>query len=126
MINASCSRGRRTVNARHRAPDAILSAQYLRSLKAMPELPQADARSGAEPQPIFKPSTPMGRALLLYRWILNGIVTALVVVMVLALLGALFGLILDFTSAASAFKAVRANHALAQGIVYATDREVVI
>ena len=91
----------------------------------MPELPKHDAEPAAAAAPISK-ATPMGRALLLYRWILNGIVTALVDVMVLALLGALAGLILDFTSAASAFKEVRTNHALAHGIVYATDRELVI
>ena len=94
----------------------------------MPESPKIDtagADSRTAPPPIPKP-TPMGRALLLYRWILNGIVTALVVVMVLALLGAVAGLILDFTSAVSAFRAVRTNHGLAHGIVYATDRELVI
>jgi uncharacterized membrane protein (DUF373 family) len=91
----------------------------------MPELPEADAGRGAAPQPILKPTLPR-RALLLYRRVLDGIVTALVFVMVLTLFGALAGLVLDFATAASAFRAVVANHKLAHGLVYATDRELVI
>lgn len=66
------------------------------------------------------------RALQLYRRILDGIVTVLVFVMVLALIGAVFGLILDFTSAIGAFRAIGTDHKLAHGLIYATDRELVI
>jgi len=66
------------------------------------------------------------RALIIYRRILDGIVTVLVLVMILALLGALTGLILDFSSAVSAYKTVASNRQLAHGVVYATDRELVI
>lgn len=66
------------------------------------------------------------RALQVYRRILDGIVTLLVFVMVLALVGALIGLVLDFTSAISEFRAVGADRQLAHGLIYATDRELVI
>jgi hypothetical protein len=62
----------------------------------------------------------------LYRRILDGVVTALVFVMVLMPIGALAGLVMDFTVVAGAFRAVAANHKLAHGLVYATDRELII
>ena len=91
--------------------------------RSMSHLPPSDASRGASPTPTPKLAT---RALRLYRWILDLIVTALVFIMVLTLLGALAGLILDFSSAAGAFGAVVGNHKLAHGLVYATDRELVI
>jgi uncharacterized membrane protein (DUF373 family) len=62
----------------------------------------------------------------LYRWILDAIVTALVVVMILTLLGALAGIILDFATATGAFRAALVDHQLAHGMIYASDRELVI
>ena len=91
----------------------------------MPESPESGAGGGAPPLPIVKPVL-TSRALRLYRWILDGIVTALVFVMVLTLIGALIGLILDFVTAAGAFRAVVLDHKLAHGLIYATDRELVI
>ena len=94
----------------------------------MPKSQNIDAGAGrgdAATPPDLRPAI-MNRALRLYRWILDLIVTALVFIMVLTLLGALAGLILDFSSAAGAFGAVVANHKLAHGLVYATDRELVI
>jgi uncharacterized membrane protein (DUF373 family) len=91
----------------------------------MPELPEIDADRGAAEPGTAKPALSR-RALPLYRQILDGIVVTLVFVMVLTLLGALAGLVLDFTSAARAFWVVVANHKLAHGVVYATDRELVI
>jgi uncharacterized membrane protein (DUF373 family) len=66
------------------------------------------------------------RALRLYRWILDVIVTALVFVMVLTLLGALAGLVLDFSSAAGAFGGAVGSHSVVHGVVDAIDRELVI
>lgn len=91
----------------------------------MPELQEIDAGRAAVPPPVVKPGL-THRALKLYSRILDVIVTALVIVMVLTLLGAVIGLILDFIVAAGAFRAAGSDHRLAHGIVYATDRELVI
>ena len=61
-----------------------------------------EPNSGTFPLPTAK-LTLTRRALLTYRRILDGIVTALIFVMVLALLGALGGLILDFIGAVGSF-----------------------
>jgi uncharacterized membrane protein (DUF373 family) len=89
----------------------------------MSHLPPSDASRGASPTPTPKLAT---RALRLYRWILDAIVTALVVIMILTLLGALAGLILDFATAAGLFRSALADHKLAHGVIYASDRELVI
>lgn len=81
---------------------------------------RADSRS-AIPKPKLA-----GRALRLYRWILDAIVTALVIIMILTLLGALAGLVLDFLSAAGLFRSALLDHKLAHGVIYASDRELVI
>jgi len=68
----------------------------------MPESSQTGARNAADlaSRPIPKVTlTLTSRALMIYRRILDGIVTALVLVMVVALLGAVTGLILDLSSA---------------------------
>jgi len=96
----------------------------------MPELPTTDQGAsegprGAAPAPVPRASL-THRALRAYRVTLDVIVTGLVLVMVLTLLGALTGLILDFTAAAGAFSSAVTNHRLAHGVVYATDRELVI
>lgn len=89
----------------------------------MPEY--SDADRGPASRRTAKPAL-SHRALPLYRRILDSIIVTLVFVMVLTLLGALAGLILDFASAARAFWVVMADHKLAHGLVYATDRELVI
>jgi uncharacterized membrane protein (DUF373 family) len=71
-------------------------------------------------------SVTKGRALLFYRKILDLIVTALVLIMVLTLFGALLGLVLDFGSAAVEFRADLSSHNLAHGVVDGLDRELVI
>ena len=71
-------------------------------------------------------SVTKGRALRIYRRFLDLIVTALVLVMVLTLLGALAGLVLDFIAAASEFRGDLSTHNLAHGVVDGLDRELVI
>lgn len=90
---------------------------------SMPKSSPNDTRSAASSIPNPRLA---GRALRIYRLILDGIVTALVVVMILTLLGALAGLVLDFASAAGLFRTALADHRLAHGVIYASDRELVI
>lgn len=66
------------------------------------------------------------QALRIYGKILDAIVTALIFVMLLTLLGALAGLVLDFFSAATAFRDAVSTHNLAHGLVDGIDRELVI
>jgi uncharacterized membrane protein (DUF373 family) len=66
------------------------------------------------------------QALLIYGRILDIIVTALIFVMLLTLMGAVAGLVLDFFAAANALRSGVSNHTLAFGIVYSIDRELVI
>ena len=66
------------------------------------------------------------QALVVYGRILDAIVTALVFVMLLTLIGALAGLVLDFFAAANAFRNAISTHNLAHGIVDGLDRELVI
>jgi len=93
----------------------------------MPESSQTGAHTASDPVSRSIPKVTLtSRALMIYRRILDGIVTALVLVMIVALLGAVTGLILDLSSALGAFKGAVADHKLAHGVVYATDRELVI
>ena len=66
------------------------------------------------------------QALLIYGRILDTIVSALIIVMLLTLLGAVAGLLLDFISAANALYSGAKTHNLALGIVDSIDRELVI
>ncbi len=66
------------------------------------------------------------RALVLYGRVLDGIVSALVVVMLLTLMGALGGLVLDFVAAGNAFTGALSSHTLVHGVVDGIDRELVI
>lgn len=66
------------------------------------------------------------RALRLYGRVLDAIVSALIVVMLLTLMGALAGLVLDFIAAGSAFGGALFTHKLAHGVVDGIDRELVI
>lgn len=66
------------------------------------------------------------RALLMYGRILDIIVTALIFVMLLTLVGAVAGLVIDFISATDAMRNVVSSHHIAFGIVDSIDRELVI
>jgi uncharacterized membrane protein (DUF373 family) len=66
------------------------------------------------------------QALLIYGRILDAIVTVLIIVMLLTLIGAVVGLLLDFVSAANALYSGVKTHNLALGIVDSIDRELVI
>lgn len=66
------------------------------------------------------------RALKIYGWALDLIVAILISVMLLALIGAIIGLLLDFISAVNAFRSGISSHRLAHGVVDALDRELVI
>jgi uncharacterized membrane protein (DUF373 family) len=66
------------------------------------------------------------RALTIYGRILDVIVTALIFVMLLTLMGAVAGLVLDFFVAANALRTGVSTHSLAFGTVYSIDRELVI
>ena len=87
----------------------------------MPEKPQSDKLPIANSKVDAK-----SRALQVYGRILDAIVTALVFVMVLTLIGALAGLVLDFFSAANEFSNAVSSHNLVHGIVDGIDRELVI
>jgi uncharacterized membrane protein (DUF373 family) len=82
--------------------------------------PAADA-----PHPTPLPGA-KSRALLLYNRSLDLIVAVLVFVMLLTLIGAVAGLMLDFFTAASALRSGVVSHSLAHGFVDALDRELVI
>ncbi len=77
----------------------------------VPEVPDADLKI---------------RALLAYRRALDAIVTALVFVMLLTLLGAVAGLVLDLIGAGKSLLDAMAGHTLAHGVVDGIDRELVI
>jgi uncharacterized membrane protein (DUF373 family) len=81
--------------------------------------------TGDQPQKAPKAGAKI-RALLVYGNILDVIVTALVFVLLLTLIGALAGLILDFIAAANALRSGVSTHSLAHGIVDSIDRELVI
>jgi|SRR2546422_2944425 uncharacterized membrane protein (DUF373 family) len=66
------------------------------------------------------------RALTVYRKILDAIVTSLVFVMVLTLIGAVAGLVLDFVAAADSFRTAVSGHSPTHGVVDGIDRELVI
>ena len=66
------------------------------------------------------------QALQIYGRILDIIVTALIFVMLLTLMGAVAGLVVDFVSATNAMRNAVSTHNLAFGIVDSIDRELVI
>jgi len=57
---------------------------------------------------------------------LDAIVTSLVFVMVLTLIGAVAGLVLDFVAAADSFRTAVSGHSPTHGVVDGIDRELVI
>jgi uncharacterized membrane protein (DUF373 family) len=81
--------------------------------------------TGAVPPEISK-AVVKSQALLIYGRILDVIVTVLIFVMLLTMLGAVAGLVLDFFAAANALRSGISTHSLAFGIVYSIDRELVI
>ena len=66
------------------------------------------------------------QALVVYGRILDVIVTALIFVMLLTLMGAVAGLVIDFVSATNAMRNAVSTRNLALGIVDSIDRELVI
>jgi len=66
------------------------------------------------------------RALLAYGRALDVIVTVLIIIMLLTLMGAVAGLLLDFVAAANNLYSGMKTHNLALGIVDSVDRELVI
>jgi uncharacterized membrane protein (DUF373 family) len=79
-----------------------------------------------EPPPEIAKTEVNSRALLVYGRILDVIVTVLIFVMLLTLMGAVAGLVVDFIAAANALRnGVSANN-LAIGIVDGIDRELVV
>jgi uncharacterized membrane protein (DUF373 family) len=66
------------------------------------------------------------RALLVYGRILDVIVTAMIFVMLLTLMGAVAGLIVDFIAAVNSLRTGVSTHSLALGTVDSIDRELVI
>jgi uncharacterized membrane protein (DUF373 family) len=86
---------------------------------------QEQQQTGDLPPEIAKARV-KNQALLIYGRVLDVIVTALIFVMVLTLLGAVAGLVLDFLAAANGLRSGISTHNLAFGIVYGIDRELVI
>jgi uncharacterized membrane protein (DUF373 family) len=87
----------------------------------MPEQQQIDEMS-----PEISRTGVKSQALIIYGKVLDIIVTALIFVMLLTLLGAVAGLVLDFIDAANALRSGASKHNLGFGIVYSIDRELVI
>lgn len=83
-------------------------------------------QQAVDPPPVALPPALKGKVLQLYGRFLDAIVTALVFVMLLTLLGAVAGLVLDFFAAANAFRGAVSTHTLAHGVVDGIDRELVI
>ena len=75
---------------------------------------------------ITPPAVLKSKVLQMYGSFLDAIVTALVFIMMLTLLGAVAGLVLDFIAAATAFQGAVHTHTLAHGVVDEMDRELVI
>lgn len=87
----------------------------------MTEQPNRDNTPSEFPKPPF-----MKQALVTYGRILDVIVTFLIIIMLLTLMGAVVGLLLDFVSAANALYSGVKTHNLALGIVDSIDRELVV
>jgi len=88
--------------------------------------PEPDSAGTPSGIPGLAPGQFKRRTLLLYGRLLDIIVSALVFVMLLTLLGALGGLVLDFVAAGGAFHAALSSHTLAHGLVDGIDQELVI
>ena len=66
------------------------------------------------------------KSLIIYRRFLNVIITALVYIMILILIGAVVGLVLDLLDAAELLRGGVTSHKLATGFVDTIDRDLVI
>jgi len=87
-------------------------------------MPEQQHKGGLPPE-ISKAGL-KNRALIVYGRILDVIVTAMIFVMLLTLMGAVAGLVLDFFAAANALYSGVSTHSLALGIVDSLDRELVV
>jgi uncharacterized membrane protein (DUF373 family) len=83
-------------------------------------------QQAVDPPLIPPPAVLKSKVLQMYARFLDAIVTTLVFIMILTLLGAVAGLVLDFISAANAFLGAVHTHTLAHGVVDGIDRELVI
>jgi uncharacterized membrane protein (DUF373 family) len=87
-------------------------------------MPEQQHKSGLPPE--ISKAGMKSQALLVYGRILDVIVTVMIFVMLLTLMGAVAGLVLDFFAAANALHSGISTHSLALGIVDSIDRELVI
>jgi uncharacterized membrane protein (DUF373 family) len=87
----------------------------------MTDQPQRD---DTPPKPLKRPFKQ--QALLVYGRILDVIVTVMIIIMLLTLMGAVAGLLIDFFSAANALYGGVKLHSIAFGIVDSIDRELVV
>jgi uncharacterized membrane protein (DUF373 family) len=85
-----------------------------------------EQQNDRDPPPEISKDSIKIQALLVYGRILDVIVTIMIFVMLLTLMGAVVGLILDFFAAAAALRSGVSTHSLALGIVDSIDRELVI
>ena len=85
-----------------------------------------DQEHAGEPRPEILKIQLTSRALTVYSKILDAIVTSLVFVMILTLIGAVAGLVLDFVAAANSFRTAVSGHSPTHGVVDGIDRELVI
>jgi uncharacterized membrane protein (DUF373 family) len=85
-----------------------------------------EQQNDLDPPPVISKDGIKSQALLVYGKILDVIVTIMIFVMLLTLMGAVVGLVLDFFAAAAALRAGVSTHNLALGIVDSIDRELVI
>jgi uncharacterized membrane protein (DUF373 family) len=83
-------------------------------------------QQAVDPPLITPPAVLKSKVLQMYGSFLDAIVTALVFIMMLTLLGAVAGLVLDFIGAANALLGAVYTHTLAHGVVDSIDRELVI
>src|ERR1039457_5637547 len=83
-------------------------------------------QQAVDPPLITPPAVLKSKVLQMYGSFLDAIVTALVFIMILTLLGAVAGLVLDFIVAANALFGAVYTHSLAHGVVDSIDRELVI
>ncbi len=83
-------------------------------------------QQAADPPLIAPPAVLKSKVLQMYGSFLDAIVTALIFIMILTLLGAVAGLVLDFVAATHAFLGAVYTHTLVHGVVDALDRELVI
>ena len=102
------------------------SARHQPIAEAIIGNPISELEREADAALIAPPGTIKRRTLLIYGRLLDLIVSALVFVMLLTLLGALGGLVLDFVAAGASFSNALRSHSLVHGLVDGIDQELVI